>query len=92
MRKGAKFKQKKFKSRATGSCQSFQFFRQNSWFFENNGALPKYSYIVFLYLTIITKLSNQSLKPNFILTKQATLKHILILKYMFNIFHFDIFD
>ena len=53
---------------AAGSLQSFQFSRQNTWFFENNGALSEFPNIFFLYLTSINKLSNPSLKPNFILT------------------------
>ena len=27
-----------------GACLSFQFFKQNIWFLENNGALPKFLY------------------------------------------------
>ena len=33
-----------------GARQSFQFFRQNTWFLENNGALSKFLYGVLHYL------------------------------------------
>ena len=33
-----------------GARQFFQFLRQNTWFPENNGALSKVSYGIFLYL------------------------------------------
>ena len=37
----AKFQQKLLNSVVAGARQSFQFFRQNIWFFENNRALSK---------------------------------------------------
>ena len=39
-----------------GTCQSFQFFRQNTWFFENNRALSKFLYGILNYPISITKL------------------------------------
>ena len=36
-----------------GVCQSFQFFRQNTWFLENNRTLTQFSYGILHYL--ITK-------------------------------------
>ena len=36
-----------------GSRRSFQFFRQNIWFLENNGALSKFIYEIFHYLISI---------------------------------------
>ena len=53
-----------------GARQSFQFFRQNTWFLENNRALPKFLYGILHYIIIITKASQ--LKTNFILTMRAT--------------------
>ena len=55
--------------------QSFQIFRQNTWFLKNNRALPEVLYEILHYLISITKLyeKNQPLKPNFILTTRATL-------------------
>ena len=58
-----------------GACQSFHFFRQNTWFLENNRVLSKFLYGILHYLISITKLSkNQSEKANFILTTEATLR------------------
>ena len=38
----AKFQQKILNSRVVGARQSFQIFKQNTWFFGNNGILPKF--------------------------------------------------
>ena len=38
-----------------GAHQSFQIFRQKSWFLENNGALFKFLYGVLHYLISIIK-------------------------------------
>ena len=57
-----------------GARQNFQFFRQNTWFLENNRALSQFLYWILHYLISITKLQeSQPIKPNFILTTQATL-------------------
>ena len=37
-----KFQQKVLKSIVVPACESFQFFRQKTWFLENNRALPKF--------------------------------------------------
>ena len=52
-----------------------QFFRQNTWFLENNRALPNFLHGILHYLISITKIQkNQSIEHNFIiLTMQATL-------------------
>ena len=65
----AKFekKNKKIKSTVDGARQSFQFFRKSTWFLENSRALSKFLHGIWHYLIIITKLSKQSIKPNFIL-------------------------
>ena len=36
-----------------GARQSFQFFRQNTWFLKNNRALSKFLYGILYYLIII---------------------------------------
>ena len=51
-----KFQQKLLKSTVTGACQSFQFFKQNTWFLEINRALPKFLYEIFYYVISITEL------------------------------------
>ena len=38
-----------------GARQSFQFFRQKTWFFENKRGLPKFLYEVLHYLISIIK-------------------------------------
>ena len=68
------FNKKLLKSMVVGARQSFQFYRQNTWFLENNRALSKFLYGTLPYLISITKLyKNQSIKPNFMLTTRATL-------------------
>ena len=58
-----------------GARQSFQFFRQNTWFLENNRALHKVLYRILHYLISIIKwYKYQSIKFNFILTTRATLR------------------
>ena len=52
----AKFQQKLLKSMVVGARQSFQFFRQNTWFLENNRALSKFLYGILHYLISIIKL------------------------------------
>ena len=51
----AKFQQKILNSLVVGARQSFQFFRQNTWFRENNRALSKSLYGVLHYLISIIK-------------------------------------
>ena len=59
-----------------GAHQSFQFFRQNTWFLENNRVLSKSLYGILYYLiSIIKQYKNHSIKPNFILTTRTTLNH-----------------
>ena len=69
-----KFQQKLLKSTAAGACQSFQIFRQNTWFLENNRALSKFLYEILHYLISITILyKNQFIKSDFILTTRTNL-------------------
>ena len=46
----AKFKQKILKSMVVRARQNFQFFRQKTWFLENNRDLSKFLYGIFHYL------------------------------------------
>ena len=56
----AKFQEKLLKSLVVEARQSFQFFRENTWFL----ALSKYLYGILHYLTSITKSKeSQSIKP-----------------------------
>ena len=62
-----------------GAHQSFQFFRQITWFLGKNKVLPKFKYLVLHHIISIIKLQNShSVKPNFILTTRT----ILRLKYL----------
>ena len=47
---GAKFLQKILNSIVVAARQSFQFFKQNTWFLKSNGALPKFLYGILHYL------------------------------------------
>ena len=68
-------------SMVVGTRQSFQFFRQTTWFLESNGALSKILYEILYYLiSIIQQYRNQSIKPNLILTTWATLSNKLLLQ------------
>ena len=59
-------------SMGVGAPQSFQFFRQITWFLENNGALSKFLHEILYCLISITRfLKNLFLKPNFMLTTGA---------------------
>ena len=61
----AKFQQRVFNFTVVGAHQSSQFFRQNTWFLENNGALSKFFYgILHYFISIIKLYKNQPLKPN----------------------------
>ena len=51
----AKFQQKILNCRVAGARQSFQIFRQNTWFLEHNRALSKSLYGIFRYLISIIK-------------------------------------
>ena len=51
-----------------GTRQSFQFFRQITWFLGNSRALPKLDWILYYLISIIRLQNNLSVKPNFILT------------------------
>ena len=71
----AKFQQTLLKSKVCGACQSFQFFRQNSWFRENNRALSKFLYGILYYLISITKLYRKSVhKAHFHINHATCLK------------------
>ena len=60
-----------------GGCQSFQFFRQITWFLGSNRALSKFRYRILHNLVSITKLKkNHSVKANFKLIMRATLKEV----------------
>ena len=62
---------------AVGACQSFQFFRQNTWFLKNNGTLPNVlDGFLHCLISIIKLLKRQALKLNAILTTQATLNFV----------------
>ena len=50
-----------------GACQSFQLFRQNTWFLGNRYRNLRY------FIRIINYEINQSVKVNFILTTRTTL-------------------
>ena len=52
----AKFQQKLFNSVVVGTCQSFKFLRQNTWFLENNRALSIFLHEILHYLISIIKL------------------------------------
>ena len=52
----AKVQQKLLNSRVVGARQSFQIFRRNAWFLENNRALSKFLYGILHYLISIIKL------------------------------------
>ena len=70
----AKFQQKVLNPTVVRARQSFIFFRQNTWFLENNGALSRFLYgILHNLISIIKLLKISFLKPNFILTTRATL-------------------
>ena len=56
---------------AVGARQSFQFFRQITWFLRNNRALSKFRYRI-LYYQII---KSPSVKTNFVLTTQSTVTY-----------------
>ena len=51
----AKFWQKILNSMVVAARQIFQFFRQTTWFLENNRALSKILYGIFHYLISIIK-------------------------------------
>ena len=54
--------------------QSFQFFKQNTWFLEDNRALSKFLHGILHYQLVLPNYKkNHSIKPNFILTTRATL-------------------
>ena len=55
-KKSEKFQQKKFNSIVVGVRQSFQFFRHNTWFLEENRALSKFLIKILHYLIIAIKL------------------------------------
>ena len=59
-----------------GARQTFlQFFRQNTWFLENDGTMSKFLFGIMNYLISINRLlKNQFLKRNFISTTQTTLR------------------
>ena len=40
------------------ACQSLKFFRQITWFLENNGALRKFKHEILYYLNSIIKSQN----------------------------------
>ena len=70
----AKFQQKISNPMVIGARQSFQFFREITWFFGNKRALSILKYWILHHLINIIKLrNNQSVKPNFTLTTRANL-------------------
>ena len=70
-----KFQQKILNYWVVGARQSFQIFKQNTWFLENNKALPKFLYGILHYLISIIKLQqNQSIKKQFCINHANHLK------------------
>ena len=60
-----------------GARQSFQFFRQVTWFLGNKRASSKLKYWILHHLISIIKLqNNNSVKRNLILKTRATLKYL----------------
>ena len=59
-----------------GALQSFQFFRQNTWFLENNRALPN-----FFMRFCITKLVLPKLQKKSVLKTQIHINHVSHLNY-----------
>ena len=58
-----------------GARRSFKFFRQNTWFLENNRALSKFLYGILHYLISTIKLQqNQSIKKQFYINHASHLK------------------
>ena len=51
-----KFQRKIFEFKVVGVHQSFQFFRQNTWFPEKNRGLSKFLYWIWHYLISIMEL------------------------------------
>ena len=73
----AKSKHKLLNSMVVGARQSFQIFRQNTWFLEKNTALSNFLYGILHYLISITRLKkNQVIKFNFTSTTRATLNSL----------------
>ena len=71
----AKFQQKVLNCRVVGTRQSFQVFRQNTWFLENNRALHKFLHGILHYLISIIELhQNQSIKKQFYFNHASHLK------------------
>ena len=67
-----KFQQKILNYTVVGTCESFQFFRQITWFLENKRAFPKFKYWILHHLISIINLQNNwSVKPNFVLTTRV---------------------
>ena len=61
-----------------GARESFQLFRQTVWFLGNNRAFSKFRYQILYILICITKSKQRhSIKADFNLTTQATLKPII---------------
>ena len=59
-----------------GARQSFQLFRQITWFLGNARALSKFKYrILHLLISIIKLKNNYFVKPNSMLTTRATLSY-----------------
>ena len=54
----AKFQQKMLNCTVVGARQSFQFFRQITWFLGNKRTLPKFKYWILHRLISIIKLQN----------------------------------
>ena len=55
------------------ACQSFQFFRQTTWFLRNNRTLSKFRYRILHNKKILHYKKNQFVKASFELTTRATL-------------------
>ena len=72
----AKFQQKVLNFMVVGARQSFQLFRQITWFLGNARALSKFKYrILHLLISIIKLKNNYFVKPNSMLTTRATLSY-----------------
>ena len=78
-----KFQQKILNSTLVGARQSFEFFRQITWFLWNTRALSKFKYWILYHLISVIKWPNNlSVNPNFMLTTRPTLNHYTTKKLM----------
>ena len=77
-----KFQQKILNCRVVGAHKSFQIFRKNTRFLENNKALSKFLRGILHYIisTIKIKIKSVHKKNNFILTTHTTLRTLAFMQ------------